>query len=428
MKASAVLLALAGSTVALASAHSARSPTAHSLSHGGMVKRVVASKRQLGTGLLDGLLGGAGGASDSSINEADAATSAPAAGDSSAAAAGADETSAAAAAQTTSAAAAQTTSAAAQTTSAAPRDSSSSTSPAAQSSATSAAPADSSSASSSDAATRSAAESSSATRRSSAASGSSAVTRALTETSTSGASSTGSSSAPSSSASAASDKKDDGSDSGGGGISKKVLIPIIVVASCVAAAGIIWTIVRKTKFSPSRKFEDRLEPIDYTPEWNHGARHDDGDADAFLAHARNGSGMSGSAGATARGAGATARGAYAPSLARSDSGKTSMHGGYGGAVMSESMHPMPSIPYAGPGYVQQSYFGAPAHGVPQPGYPGEQAYAYPDLHRAGSFSHGAMPLPNSPSLDRMPSTARIASPAPIYDYGAQARAQQSMRY
>ncbi|GAA6005504.1 uncharacterized protein JCM10292_007370 [Rhodotorula paludigena] len=417
MKATAVLLALAGSTVALASAHSARSPTAHSLSHGGMVKRVVASKRQLGTGLLDGLLGGGEGASDSSTDGADAATSAPAAGDSSAAAAGADETSAAAAAQTTNSAAAQTTSAAAQPTSAAPRDSSSSTSPAAQSSAASAAPADSSSASSSDAATSSASESSSATRRSSA----SAATQTLTETSTSGASSTGSSSAPSSSASAASDKKDDGSDSGGGGISKKVLIPIIVVASCVAAAGIIWTIVRKTKFSPSRKFEDRLEPIDYTPEWNHGARHDDGDGDAFLAHARNGSGMSG-------GAGAAARGAYAPSLARSDSGKTSMHGGYGGAVMSESMHPMPSIPYAGPGYVQQSYFGAPAHGVPQPGYPGEQAYAYPDLHRAGSFSHGGMPLPNSPSLDRMPSTARIASPAPIYDYGAQARVQQSMRY
>jgi len=47
------------------------------------------------------------------------------------------------------------------------------------------------------------------------------------------------------------------------------IIILIVVASCVVAAAIIWTVIRKWKFSPSRQFEDRLQRIDWEPSAGH---------------------------------------------------------------------------------------------------------------------------------------------------------------
>ncbi|BGP15074.1 hypothetical protein JCM10213_002781 [Rhodosporidiobolus nylandii] len=289
-------------------------------------------------------------------------------------------------------------------TSAEAASSSSSAPPVAESSSSAPAPASSSS-------SNSPAESSSsaATKGSTSASSASAdEPQTLTSTlsaSDSSKSGTASSSAASSSASSESDKKKD--DSSSSGMSKAVLIPIIVVASCVAGIAAIWTIIRKTKFSPSRKFEAKLAPIDFVPG---GADdpHLQGDHVGMLAHQRSQSQMSGAYGAGG--------GGYAASLARSDSGgKNSMRG----MAMSESAHSLPSIPYNGPQYVQASYHGgyaAPACNTAQPGYPHEQAYGYADLHRAGSIAQPGSPAPGQ--LGRMNTMGSLA-----YDYGAQARAQ-----
>ncbi|KAI0048325.1 hypothetical protein FA95DRAFT_1079943 [Auriscalpium vulgare] len=55
-------------------------------------------------------------------------------------------------------------------------------------------------------------------------------------------------------------------------LSHTALTIIIVLASCIGGTAIIWTIIRKWKFRPSTRFEDRLEPIDWQP----AAEHDTG--------------------------------------------------------------------------------------------------------------------------------------------------------
>lgn len=55
---------------------------------------------------------------------------------------------------------------------------------------------------------------------------------------------------------------------------KPAIIGLIVTGSCIAAAAAIFTIIRKWKFSPSRHFEDRLEPINWEPTQSSGLPHD----------------------------------------------------------------------------------------------------------------------------------------------------------
>lgn len=58
-------------------------------------------------------------------------------------------------------------------------------------------------------------------------------------------------------------------------LSKSTIIGLAVAGGCIAAAAAIWTIIRKWKFSPSRHFEDRLEPINWEPTQASGiAAHD----------------------------------------------------------------------------------------------------------------------------------------------------------
>ncbi|GAA5971768.1 hypothetical protein JCM11641_001508 [Rhodosporidiobolus odoratus] len=221
----------------------------------------------------------------------------------------------------------------------------------------------------------------------------------ITETSSvSDAEHSGSSTASSGAASASASKDSDKEDKGSSGIGKATLIPIIVVAACVAGAAAIWTIVRKTKFSPSRKFEAKLEPIDFVP-----GQDPHNDHAANMAHQRNQSQMSGAYGG----------GGYAASLARSDSGKSGMRG----MAMSESQHSIPSLPYNGPQYHQAPYYGSAGYPNAQPGYPHEQAYGYADLQRAGAGS----PAPSQ--LGRMGTMNSHSAGTGAYDYAAQARAQ-----
>ncbi|GAA5880193.1 hypothetical protein JCM1840_004874 [Sporobolomyces johnsonii] len=228
--------------------------------------------------------------------------------------------------------------------------------------------------------------------------------------------SSGSSTGTSSSASSTSSS--DNSSSSSGGLGHGTLIAIIVVASCVAGVAAIWTIIRKTKFSPSRRFEAKLEPIDFVdPYAAHGP--EDRGSDAILEHQRSQSVMSG--GYAGMGAGG-----YAGSLARSDSGKGSLRG----MGMSESSQHLPTIPYGGPAYVQAPYYGGGAYSSPpQPGYPHEQSYGYADLQRGNTLGSMSIASPPPTSLARM-DTARsayggAASPGPgAYDYATQARAGQ----
>jgi hypothetical protein len=104
-----------------------------------------------------------------------------------------------------------------------------------------------------------------------------------------------------------------------------VLIPIIVVASVVAGCLAIWTVIRKTALSPSRRFNNRLAEVDFVAEPT--------DPDLLPGHGRNGSRMSTGPGVGGQGTYGASAGGYAASLARSDSGKDSLRGG---VPMSES--------------------------------------------------------------------------------------------
>lgn len=49
------------------------------------------------------------------------------------------------------------------------------------------------------------------------------------------------------------------------GLPKTTFIAIIVVAAIVALAGIGWTVFRKLRLGPSRKFDEKMRPIDFSP-------------------------------------------------------------------------------------------------------------------------------------------------------------------
>ncbi|PAV22148.1 hypothetical protein PNOK_0210500 [Pyrrhoderma noxium] len=53
------------------------------------------------------------------------------------------------------------------------------------------------------------------------------------------------------------------------GISKTTITILIVIAATVGGSIILWTIIRKWKFSPSSEFEDRMQPIDWSPAPDH---------------------------------------------------------------------------------------------------------------------------------------------------------------
>ena len=157
----------------------------------------------------------------------------------------------------------------------------------------------------------------------------------------------------------------------------------------------LWTIVRKTKFSTSRKFDDRLAPVDFIG----GDAHDSFEReehDAIVNHA-----------------GGTGRSAYAPSVARSDSGgKYSNHNGYNGGTtnMSEYGH--------GAGYQGSVYNGRE---------PATMGYA--DLQRGNSsasaqtlganFQRAQSGLSNGAGIERSYSP---------YNYEAHAAAQRGGQY
>ncbi|KAG8683569.1 hypothetical protein FRC08_014210 [Ceratobasidium sp. 394] len=48
-------------------------------------------------------------------------------------------------------------------------------------------------------------------------------------------------------------------------ITKNTIISLVVIASCIGGAVAIWTVIRKWKLSPSERFDDRMQPIDWAP-------------------------------------------------------------------------------------------------------------------------------------------------------------------
>jgi hypothetical protein len=89
-------------------------------------------------------------------------------------------------------------------------------------------------------------------------------------------------------ASAAPPAADASQDPGASFLPKSVIIGLIVTGACIAAGAAIWTIIRKWKFSPSRHFEDRLEPINWEPTQASGLPHDPTVAALERASSRNG--------------------------------------------------------------------------------------------------------------------------------------------
>ncbi|SCZ98804.1 BZ3500_MvSof-1268-A1-R1_Chr7-1g09277 [Microbotryum saponariae] len=203
---------------------------------------------------------------------------------------------------------------------------------------------------------------------------------------------TSTSSSPTPTATTANDTANKSSSSG---LSKTALIIIIAVASSVGFIGLVWTIIRKTAFGTSKRFDAKLEPIEWTEPVEQHHRDETYPYGSLGASGRNGS---------LRG---TTAGASGASLGRSDSGKGSDRGG----AMAEA-YPQ-SIPYNGPAYVAAPYYGnAPANQYgARPGYPHEQAsFGYADLQRGGSVATSVGS-----------GAARAATPGG-YDYAAQARA------
>lgn len=60
--------------------------------------------------------------------------------------------------------------------------------------------------------------------------------------------------------------KDEGEDSGG--LPKGALIAIIVCSVFIGVGGIAWTLFRKWKLKPSKGFDQRMQPIDFSPNNN----------------------------------------------------------------------------------------------------------------------------------------------------------------
>lgn len=148
--------------------------------------------------------------------------------------------------------------------------------------------------------------------------------------------------------------------------------------------------MRKTKFSTSRKFEDRLAPVEFIGgDANDSFERDGHEHDAIVDHA-----------------GGTGRSAYAPSVARSDSGGKASN--FGGGGMSEYGH--------GLNYQSSSYNGRePA------------AMGYSDLQRGNSQATtlGANLQRGQSGLSNGAGIERSYSP---YDYNAHAAAQRDGRY
>ncbi|KAG7527483.1 hypothetical protein FFLO_06889 [Filobasidium floriforme] len=62
-------------------------------------------------------------------------------------------------------------------------------------------------------------------------------------------------------------------------VGKTAMIVIIVVASVIVGALAVWTIIRKWKLGPSKKFDERMQPLDFSPH--------SGMPDPFLEKTRN---------------------------------------------------------------------------------------------------------------------------------------------
>ncbi|CUA69627.1 hypothetical protein RSOLAG22IIIB_04002 [Rhizoctonia solani] len=150
-------------------------------------------------------------------------------------------------------------------------------------------------------------------------------------------------------------------------ITRNTIVSLVVIASCIGGAIAIWTVIRKWKLSPSEKFDDRTQPIDWAPPPANGLSEEA--IEEKTKHRRAGSGAS--------------------------------HGSFtsGGVGQSEQGH---AAKYAdsqhGHGYAPQSQDFPPPHdftaGTAQPGgygqYYGAQQYAtgpgYADLQRGPSLS------------------------------------------
>jgi len=52
---------------------------------------------------------------------------------------------------------------------------------------------------------------------------------------------------------------------GASSTTKTTLTIIIALAASIGGIAIVWTLIRKWKFKPSDKFEDRMQPIDWQP-------------------------------------------------------------------------------------------------------------------------------------------------------------------
>ncbi|CAE6416951.1 unnamed protein product [Rhizoctonia solani] len=73
-------------------------------------------------------------------------------------------------------------------------------------------------------------------------------------------------------------------------ITKNTIISLVVIASCIGGAVAIWTVIRKWKLSPSEKFDDRMQPIDWAPPPANGTPDDA--IEEKTKHRRAGSGAS----------------------------------------------------------------------------------------------------------------------------------------
>jgi len=70
---------------------------------------------------------------------------------------------------------------------------------------------------------------------------------------------------------AASEKEKEGTSTFG----RNTIIAIAVIASCVGGAAAIWTLIRKWKLGPSNKFENRMQPIEWSADFAPGSGEKD---------------------------------------------------------------------------------------------------------------------------------------------------------
>ncbi|KAG8898415.1 hypothetical protein FRB99_007444 [Tulasnella sp. 403] len=183
------------------------------------------------------------------------------------------------------------------------------------------------------------------------------------------------------------DAQNDSSNNSANTFGRNSMIAIVVIASCVGGAAAIWTLIRKWKLGPSARFEDRMQPIEWSPDMGAGTEpgfpgvNREKDAASISGEKHKRAGSAGSHGSF-----------HSGDVEHANVGRNVT----GNGNMFADQNPS--------GYAPEAHDFTAGAAVPYNAYDYSQT-GYVDLQRANSTSHG-----NGADLTRGPSIGHAAYP------------------